>query len=158
MNMAFNREYGEAAVEVLDILDNTNEEDVKKIPSSFIRFLVDNASEEYVCYIDHSKPISELNIKEKTKEILGTIYINWWCNENQKEEYKKKINEKEKNKQDELREKYNIDNIFENKKKKQSYIETMEKDNKQDEILAVVKYKDNIFKRIINRILQFFKG
>ena len=67
----FRNEYGEAAVEVLDILDNTNKEDVAKIPSSFIKFLVDNASEDYVVNFDHSKPISELNIKEKTKEILG---------------------------------------------------------------------------------------
>ena len=28
------------------ILDNTNKEDVAKIPSSFIKFLVDNASED----------------------------------------------------------------------------------------------------------------
>ena len=35
----FRNEYGEAAVEVLDILDNTNKEDVAKIPSSFIKFL-----------------------------------------------------------------------------------------------------------------------
>ena len=28
----FNEEYGEAAVEVLDILDNTKKEDVNKIP------------------------------------------------------------------------------------------------------------------------------
>ena len=39
----FNNEYGEAAVEVLDILDNTNKTDVDKIPSNFIKFLVDNA-------------------------------------------------------------------------------------------------------------------
>ena len=32
-------EYGEAAVEVLDILNYTNQEDVRKIPQSFIKFL-----------------------------------------------------------------------------------------------------------------------
>ena len=62
-------EYGEAAVEVLDILDNTNKDDVDKIPFSFIKFLVDNASEDYVVNFDHSKPISELNIKEKTSSL-----------------------------------------------------------------------------------------
>ena len=72
----FNNEYGEAAVEVLDILDNTNKTDVDKIPSNFIKFLVDNASEDYKVNLDHSKLISEMNLKEKTKEILGVIYIN----------------------------------------------------------------------------------
>ena len=104
----FRNEYGEAAVEVLDILDNTNKEDVAKIPSSFIKFLVDNASEDYVVNFDHSKPISELNIKEKTKEILGTIYINWWCDNNQKEHYKKQIEEQEKREQEQL----NMKNII----------------------------------------------
>ena len=51
----FNNEYGEAAVEVLDILDNTNKTDVDKIPSNFIKFLVDNASEDYKVNLDHSK-------------------------------------------------------------------------------------------------------
>lgn len=152
--MVFKNEYGEAAVEVLDILDNTNEQDVKKIPSSFIKFLVDNASEDYVSYLDHSKPISELNLKEKTKEILGTIYINWWCDQEQKEEYIKQIEEQEKVKQEELREKYNPNNIFENKKVKQEILENI---NQSNEELAVVKYKDNIFKQIINKILRFFK-
>ena len=57
----FSNEYGEAAVEVLDILDNTNKSDVDKIPTSFIKFLVDNASEDYKVNLDHSKLISEMN-------------------------------------------------------------------------------------------------
>ena len=32
----FSNEYGEAAVEVLDILNNTKKTDVDKIPSNFI--------------------------------------------------------------------------------------------------------------------------
>ena len=39
----FSNEYGEAAVEVLDILDNTNKADVDKIPKNFIKFLVELA-------------------------------------------------------------------------------------------------------------------
>ena len=88
----FSNEYGEAAVEVLDILDNTNKADVDKIPKNFIKFLVDNASEDYKVNLDHSKLISEMNLKEKTKEILGVIYINWWCDKKDKENYTKQIN------------------------------------------------------------------
>lgn len=150
-------EYGEAAVEVLDILDNTNKDDVDKIPSSFIKFLVDNASEDYVVNFDHSKPISELNIKEKTKEILGTIYINWWCDNNQREEYKKQIVEQERREQEELREKYNPNNIFKNKKSVQISDEIQEEVNSKNEALAIVENKENIFKKIINKIISFLK-
>lgn len=153
----FRDEYGEAAVEVLDILDNTNKEEVAKIPSSFIKFLVDNASEDYVVNFDHSKPISELNIKEKTKEILGTIYINWWCDNNQKEQYKKQIEEQEKREQEQLREKYNPNNIFENKKSAQISNEIQEEVNSKNEALAIVNNKENIFKKIINKVISFFK-
>ena len=145
----FDNLYGEAAVEVLDILDNTNKEDLQKIPKSFIKFLVDNASSDYSVSFDHSKPISELNITEKAKEILGVIYINWWCDKNQKEQYKKEIEEHEKRKELELREKYNPDNIFENRKKQEDF-------NQRDETLAMVEYKENIFKQIINKIVKFF--
>ena len=153
----FSNEYGEAAVEVLDILDNTDQEDVAKIPESFIRFLVENASEDYVVNLDHSKPISELNIKEQTKEILGTIYINWWCDNNQREQYKKQIEEQEKNKQKELREKYNPNNIFENKKSAQISNEIQKEVNSKNEALVIVNNKENIFKRIINKVKCFFK-
>lgn len=152
----FRDEYGEAAVEVLDILDNTNKEDVAKIPLNFIKFLVDNASEDYVVNFDHSKPISELNIKEKTREILGIIYINWWCDNNQKEQYKKQIEEQEKREQEELREKYNPNNIFKNKKSAKISDEIQEEVNSKNEALAIVNNKENIFKRIINKVIMLF--
>ena len=93
-------EYSKSAVEVLDILDNTKKSDVDKIPLSFIQFLVEIASEDYEVNLDHSKPINKMKLQDKTKEILGVIYINWWCNQKEKEDYMKQIkqiaNEKQK--------------------------------------------------------------
>ena len=107
----FSEEYGEAAVEVLDILDNTNKEDVNKIPKSFIKFLVDNASLEYKVNLDHSKPINELNLKEKTKELLGYIYIKWWCNDKDKEKYMQELKELEIKREEEKKEKYDYSHV-----------------------------------------------
>ena len=151
----FSNEYGEAAVEVLDILNNTNKEDVRKIPLGFIKFLEANASKEYIANLDHSKTIRELNIKEKTKEILGVIYINWWCNDAQREQYKKQVLEQIKREQEELKEKYNPDNIFEKRENKKEYNENL---NQNSNMLSVIEYKENIFRRIINKILNFFKN
>ena len=144
----FKSEYGEAAVEVLDILDNTNKEDVNKIPSTFIKFLVDNASEDYVVNLDHTKPISELNIMEKTKEILGTIYINWWCDENERQEYMEQIQEQQRRREEELREKYNPDNMFKNRQSNEV--------SKEIQNLPVEKKNENIFNIVINKIKKFF--
>lgn len=151
----FNEEYGEAAVEVLDILDNTKKEDVNKIPKSFIKFLVDNASLEYKVNLDHSKPMNELKIKDKTKELLGYIYIKWWCNDKEKENYMKKIKELEIKNEKEKKEKYNPDKIFENKKKTDDIVE--ENTQNANEKVWVVKYKESIFAKIKNKILNFFK-
>lgn len=152
----FNNEYGEAAVEVLDILDNTNKTDVDKIPSNFIKFLVDNASEDYKVNLDHSKLISEMNLKEKTKEILGVIYINWWCDKKDKEDYTKQIKELEIKRQEEIKEKYNPNKIFESKNKVQEYTNATKVDTVQNETVTMIEYKESIFKKIWNKILSFF--
>lgn len=152
----FSNEYGEAAVEVLDILDNTNKTDVDKIPSNFIKFLVDNASEDYKVNLDHSKLISEMNLKEKTKEILGVIYINWWCDKKDKEDYTKQIKELEIKRQEEIKEKYNPNKIFESKNKVQEYTNATKVDTVQNETVTMIEYKESIFKKIWNKILSFF--
>ena len=79
-------EYSEAAVEVLDILNHTKKEDVQKIPQSFIKFLIDISSKNYKVKFDHEQPVNGFNLRKQTKELLGFIYITWWCN---KEEYEK---------------------------------------------------------------------
>lgn len=152
----FSNEYGEAAVEVLDILDNANKADVDKIPKNFIKFLVEIASEDYKVNLDHSKLISEMNLKEKTKEILGVIYINWWCDKKDKENYTKQIKELEIKRQEEIREKYNPNKIFENKNKIQEYTNETKVDTVQNKTVTMVEYKENILKKIWNKILSFF--
>lgn len=152
----FSNEYGEAAVEVLDILDNTNKADVKKIPTSFIKFLVEIASEDYKVNLDHSKLISEMNLKDKTKEILGVIYINWWCDKKDKENYTKQIKELEIKRQEEIKEKYNPNKIFENKDKIQEYTNETKIDTVKNKTVTMVEYKENILKKIWNKILSFF--
>ena len=150
----FSDEYGHAAVEVLDVLDNTRLEDVKKIPTSFMEFLVNNADDEYLVDLDHSKPISELNISEKAKELLGYIYINWWCNKEEREEYDNQIKQLREKKQEDQRRLYNPDNIFKNRQEQQTNTTTSTTEMTDFEM---IKYEENPFKRFINRILNLFR-
>ena len=148
------RAYSEAAVEVLDILDHTVEEKVKLIPTKFINYLKENAAKDYVAKLDYSKPINEMNIKIETKGILGAICRNWWWNEEEKQEYARLVREKEIKHQEELRTKYNPDDIFKNKNKIENF-ETREEINNENK--QIIQYKESIFKRIINRIRALFK-
>ena len=143
-------EYSEAAVEVLDILNHTNKEDVQRIPQSFIKFLTDISSKNYKSKFNHEQPINGFNLRKQTKELLGFIYITWWCNKEEHEKYKNIIHENNM-KQEKIKETYNVNDIFKNKKEnKIIQNENVMKKN-------IVEYKkENIFKKFLNKILSFF--
>lgn len=144
-------EFEEASTEVLDILSHMKKQDVDRIPKKFINFLEQNTSKTYKAQIDYTKPIEEAKLKQKTYDLLGVIYLNYWADEEGKQDFIKKINENEEKYQIELREKYNPDNIF---KKKGIEVESA---NDISEEKALVEYKESIFKRIINKIRYIFK-
>ena len=146
-------EYSEAAVEVLDILNHTNKEDVARIPQSFIKFLTNISSKSYKVKFNHEQPINGLNLKKQTRELLGFIYITWWCDKEEREKYKKLIQESN-IKNEEIKEKYNVNDIFKNKKEKQEH-KIIQNENVMKTSIAEYK-KENIFKRVLNKILSFF--
>ena len=146
-------EYSEAAVEVLDILNHTNKEDVAKIPQSFIKFLTNISSKSYKVKFNHEHPINGLNLKKQTRELLGFIYITWWCDKEEREKYKKLIHESN-IENEEIKEKYNVNDIFKNKKEKQEH-KIIQNENVMKTSIAEYK-KENIFKRVLNKILSFF--
>ena len=148
-------EYSEAAVEVLDILNHTNKEDVERIPQSFIKFLTNISNKNYKVEFNHEQPINGLNLKKQTRELLGFIYITWWCDKEEREKYKKLIHEENINKE-EIKENYNVNDIFKNKTENQRHIISEKEVEKQTNL---VEYKqENIFKKIINKIIGFFNS
>lgn len=138
-----------AIAEVIYYLKGIKQEDIDKIPKKFMQYLNENASKEYKCNFDYNKPLKELNLLEETRGIIGMICYNYWCaTENQKEEYLKKLSRNEQKYQQILYEKYNPDNLFKNKV---SQIESVENS------VAMVEYKETIFKKFISRIKSIFK-
>ena len=140
-------EYSETITEVLDILKHTRKEDVDKIPPKFMDYLKENASKTYKPKLDHTKKIEDMQLKPKTKAILAIIYIKFWCDSEKKKEINNTLKNNEIEYQKQLKEKYNTDNIFKNKA---SQIE------KVDNSVAMVEYKESIFKRFIKKIKSFF--
>lgn len=146
-------EYSEAAVEVLDILNHTEQEDVAKIPQSFIKFLTDISNKSYKVRFNHNQPITGFNLRKQTKELLGFIYITWWANSEDREKYKKQIhNENAKNV--EIIECYSVDDIFKNKKEEKIQKIVQNESNMQTRI---AEYKEEgLFRKFFNKILSFF--
>lgn len=133
-------EYSEAATEVLEILDNTNKEDIEKIPKQFIDFLKQNSSKNYKPNIDYSKPIEEMNLKKKTIDILAIICSKYWCDDLNKIEFDNMLEWNEKIQKEKLNEKYDSSNMFNRKT------------NSNTEEQLIVINKENLITKIINII------
>ena len=142
-------EYSEAIVEVLDILQNSDDNIIERIPKELIEFWERNKSETYKPSLDHSKPINEMDLKKKTKSLIAMIYLYYLCDEEEKNNLNSILKSNEEKYQKELREKYNPDNIF--KKNNQEAKEKIVEDNAQIKV-----YKEPLFKRIINKIKNIF--
>ena len=142
----------EAITEVLEILKNTDNTYMEKLPEKFKKFLNDNKSTSYIPEIDFSKELKDLKIRKETKELLGIMYLNYWSNDEEKKEYVKLLSENEKKYQEELTEKYNPDNLFK-KTAKQDDINEQVVTNE----VAIIKYEESLLKKIWNKILSIFK-
>lgn len=148
-------EYSKAAVEVLDILNYTSQEDVRKIPQSFIKFLTEIANKNYKVNFNHNEPISGLNLRKQTRELLGFIYITWWCNDKDRSNYKNIIHSNNSNsEQIEKIYNYDIDDIFKNKKETKTNVVT---ENIVEKETSIIEDKEEgLFKKFLNKILSFF--
>ena len=102
-----NIEYSEAIVEVLEILEYSDDNILEKVPKKLIKFWERNKSKTYKPNLDHNKSISEMNLKDKTKSILSMIYLNYLCNDAEAKEISSIINHNEEIYQTELIKKHN---------------------------------------------------
>lgn len=149
-----NERYAVAMSETLHYLKGINQNDLDRIPNKFIQFLNDNCLIDYECNFDYTKPLKELDISNEARGLIAMICLNYWCtNEEQKEIFKKHLTENELKYQEELRKKYNQDNIFNNKP---NYVkESIKESSIQEGNMAMVEYIElkwyqNIFAKILN--------
>ena len=144
--------YADACAEIFNILKHMNINEVEKVSYEFIKFIRDNASPNYICKLDYSKELNDMELKKETRELLALMYEKYWCPEEEKEDLQKKFCENEKKYQEELRGKYNPDNLF----KKTKGIKENEVQG-QSNMVSMIEYKEPLIERIINKIKDFFR-
>ncbi len=150
-----NERYGIAMAETLHYLKGISQDDINKIPDNFITFLKNNALQNYECKFDYTRPLKELNLKNETRGLIAMICLNYWCEtEEQKDAFRELLNKNEKQYQEELRKKYNADDIFK-KKEFTSKVETTT-ETIDTNMLPIQAERENIFKRVFNRIMKIF--
>ena len=138
--------------EVDKILSFMEIEYVEKVPKKLRETFENEKLKDYNPDIDKNIPLNEQNLERKTYAILAMLDLNYWCNsEEEKQELLKAYSNNDKKREEELREKYNPDNIFKNK------VKEIEQEKTEEET-ALVEYKEeSLIKKIINRIKRLFK-
>ena len=156
-----NEKYSIAMAETLYYLKGINQNDVNKISNKFMNFLRKNASKDYECKFDYTKPLKELDLKDETRGLISLICLNYWCEtEEEKNKFKEHLNNNEKRYQEELMKKYNPDDIFKDKSKpkiveKEDIQEISTTKFSQNE--SMIEVKETFFKKIIRKIKIFLK-
>ena len=139
--------YMDAFSEVNAILNIMPSNLYNKIPLKFKQMISEYKNNSYNLRIE--EPVEDYELKDETKIILSLIYRDFLCSDEEKEQLKARDAQKLKEEEEQLREKYNPDNIFNNRK-----IENVET---VAEPVAMVEYKESFFNRIINKIKSIFR-
>lgn len=143
-------EYREAFSEVNQILDMMPSGLLDKIPNGFKVIIRENKSNNYNPNI--KEPFENCKLKEETHIILALIYRDFLCNEQEKKELLIRDAKRVQEFEDELREKYNPDNIFKNRTKRIN-----NSNNMNNDCMAMVEVKEKKFlQKIFEKIKNLF--
>ena len=108
------QEYNEAFTEVNEIIKMMPDELVNKIPSKFREMLEDERDKEYNPNIQ--EPLEKCKLKNETIIILGLIYRDFLSSPDEKRKLQEKdareLQEVQKAIEDEIRQKYNPNDLF----------------------------------------------
>ena len=140
-----------ACAEISCILNQLDEESLKKIPDELVNYFLDNKDKDYISNIDLNIPLANQKLRLETINILCAINYMYLCNDKEKEELDKIYEDNEKK----FIESTDIYKILEKRanKNKEKLIEQSE----NNEVKDMVVYKKHSFIRtIFNKIKSFF--
>ena len=107
---------------------------IEKVPKKLRELFKNEKLKDYDPNIDKNIPLNEQNLERKTYAILAMLNLHYWCNDEEKQELLKAYSNNDKKREEELREKYNPDNIFTNRIK--------EPEQATEEAKALIEYKE----------------
>ena len=137
-----------AYAEVYTILQELNEEEYNKIPPEVIETIEANRNEDYEYELDDELELKDEPMLPETKAILFNLFRDYLATPEQKAKIIRMQNEARQKNELKKQQMYNID-VFANRQKEDKVQTNSEK-------TQIVEYKENIFKRILNKIKRFF--
>lgn len=143
--------YRNSFKEVYDILENTENELLAKIPTKFMNFLKENMNVNYKTNIKQDEEIDKQHLLKETEAILSLIYRSYWATDEERQEFAIKDGQEFSVKEEKKKEQYHGKDIYQVFEERNS-INKITVDNN----LMVIK-KENFIKRFFNKILSILK-
>ena len=141
----------------LDVLLNyIDSEDWVKIPDNIIFYIKENKNKEYDWEYDETKSLEEQNLNKDTFSLLTFIMYKYIASEEEKQEINLLVNEST----EELKQKYDVNNIFKKNTEEKQEISNSQENSSISEQTALVKIdekKDNLFSILISFFKRIFK-
>ena len=139
-----------AYTEVDNFIELLDEYHKNKIPKKLREFFKNEKEEKYIKNIYRNIPIKEQNLLQVTLSLIEFLILQYWCDDEEERKRLRKIyTENEKTAMKQMRLKYDINNIF--KERRKEVIEEETKDN-----VAMIRYRDSLIQRIVNKIKKIF--
>ncbi len=139
----------QAFSELDEFLELLSEEKRNEIPKRLRNFFKEEKDQKYFKGINKDVPIKDQNLKEETLALIAILNIQYWCKDEDEKKRLKEIYEKNENKyQTELRERYNLGNIFETK--------SIAREEKIEDT-SMIEYKETFIKRMFGKMLVFLR-
>lgn len=124
--------------QVLEVLNNMEKENVDKVPAKLIEFFKSNCDKDYIFKLNSENPLENQKLTQYSLAILAMLNINYWCkDEEEKKQLLNKYSENERKYQEELRIRYNPDNLFKNREESERKIKKEENIDKNKENLPI---------------------
>lgn len=144
-----------AYTEVYTILQDLDEDEYNKIPPEVIETLDTNRNKEYEYFLDDELELKDQPMLPETKAILFNLFRDYLATPEQKTKIIRMQNEARQKNELKKQQMYNTD-VFANKSINKTTKVDENEVNTNNEEKQIVEYKENIFKRILNKIKSLF--
>lgn len=135
--------------EVVNVLNGLSDKDYKKIPEDVVLALEERVDIDYIHELEEDKTLTEDEISVKAQSILAIIFRDYLASKRQKYKILKYENIESNKLEEEKIENTDLDDTV-------IEVEAEEEIEIQQNV-ALIEYKENIFKRFLNKIFAIFK-
>ena len=113
-------DYSQVLSEVYQIIEYMEPELKEKIPEKLINQIAEKRDKDYVFKYDTTKSLLDQDMYDESKHLISAIYINYVCDDEEKREILNICSENDKKYEEELRKKYDVNNLFSSNKSSES--------------------------------------